>query len=83
MKNILLFEDFSVYEVEKVVSEDPKPEGPDEKLFVGEDIDRERAKSKAFDSGRSQGYPHKTHKNKLTSDGTRYKYQIVMSKKTQ
>jgi hypothetical protein len=81
MKNILLFEDFSVYEVEKVISEDPKAEGPDEKLFTGSSLDREMAKKIATSAGNKEGYPFETSKSKLTLNGTTYKYVTVMTKK--
>lgn len=89
MKNLIQFENFSqhIKEAEVAISEDPKPEGPDEKLFTAQGQDRAQVKRKAHDEGRGQGYTNITSKSKLTgttdasgNPGAPYTYKVVMSK---
>jgi hypothetical protein len=71
---------------EVVVPEELKAEGPNEKLFKGESIDRETAKKKAREQAKREGYEYETAKAQLkgvpdeNGNLKSYTYSIVMSK---
>lgn len=75
-------------EAEVAIAEDPIAEGPDQKIFIGKNTDRQRAKTLAKDAGRREGYNYQVPgKSKLTGTedangaaGPPFTYTVVMSK---
>lgn len=89
MKNIIRIENFSqrVNETEIAINEEPKAEGPDERLFTAQGPDKAFIKKKAHDDGKKAGFPNITDKIKLTgttdakgNPGPPFTYKVVMSK---
>ena len=73
----------NVTEAEVVIADEPKAEGPDEKLYVQTGSDRNIIDKKIKNKAIAEKYPYETGKRKLTgTDGNNppYTLKVVMSK---